>query len=118
LCQEPTGDGRVQNKFTGLLPYACHKFLCAYARLSLRARSHGLSPATTSTTHATFIGNKRKIEPIQSALNWKKKKTEKKINWNESNQKQLDVVQELHSVQLTDRVTVANVSFNVAKKGL
>ena len=65
LCQEPTGDGRVQNKFTGLLPYACHKFLCAYAGLSLRARSHGLPPATTSTTHASFIGNKRKIEPIQ-----------------------------------------------------
>ena len=78
LCQEPTGDGRVQNKFTGLLPYACHKFLCAYVGLSLRARSHGLSPSTTSTTHATFIRNKRKIEPIQSALNRKKKKQKKR----------------------------------------
>ena len=37
LCQEPTGDEHVQNKSTGLLPYACHKFLCAYAGLSLRA---------------------------------------------------------------------------------
>lgn len=112
LCQEPTGDGHVQNKFTGLLPYACHKFLCAYVGLSLRARSHGLSPATTSTTHATFIRNERKIEPIQSALNRKKKNRKKE------KKKQLDVVQELHSVQLTDRATVANVSFNFAKKGL
>ena len=37
LYQEPTGDGHVHYKFTGLLPYACHKFLCAYAGLSLRA---------------------------------------------------------------------------------
>ena len=37
LYQEPTGDGHVHYKFTGLLPYAGHKFLCAYAGLSLRA---------------------------------------------------------------------------------
>lgn len=80
-------------------------------------KGHGLSPATTSTTPATLIGNKRKIEPIQSALNRKKKKKQRNRNeLSHAGQKQIDDVQQLHSVQLT--ATAANVSFNFAKKGL
>ena len=118
LYQEPTGDGHVHYKFTGLLPYACHKFLCAYAGLSLRATERPWIVPCYDKHDPSYSHWKQK-ENRTNSISLESKKKKKQRNRNElshAGQKQIDDVQQLHSVQLT--ATAANVSFNFAKKGL
>ena len=118
LYQEPTGDGHVHYKFTGLLPYACHKFLCACAGLSLRA-TEGPWIVACYYKHDPSYSHWKQKENRTNSISLESKKKKKQRNQNElshAGQKQIDDVQQLHSVQLN--ATAANVSFNFAKKGL